>query len=234
MVDNILDCSKINLRVGSTGKNVETLQRILKEKKYYNGKIDGLFGELTEKGVKQLQKAQGNTPDGWFGPKTCKKLNNNTGGKTNKQLIEDGKAVPVLEKISGQKITDYKTLYNACKKGVYILYYNDIYTFKQELERVLNKKGLNCTDWAQLVMHGLKEIGFNEKYIRIVRGVVICKSGKAYGHVWLQLYINGKWVNYDPSAAAAHGYNIGSLICNKDYKVTNINPGWAVSDDGRT
>ena len=77
-------------------------------------------------------------------------------------------------------------------------------------------------------------MGFNKEHIRIVRGTVNCNNGNGFGHVWLQLYLNGEWVNYDLSAAAAHDYKVGTLICTRGHKVTNINPGWAVSDDGRT
>ena len=233
-----LQCEKINLRRGSKGDTVKELQGILKNKKYYTGVIDGDFGTLTEKAVKTLQKAQGNTPDGLFGPKTCKKyyeLNKKTDTDTKKETSNKTKLLTRFEKATKSTITDYKTLYNAFKKGVkYVLYYNDIYTLEQEITRVEKGQPLNCTDQAQLAMQLLQDLGYKKTMIRIVRGTVTCKSGKAYGHVWLQLYLNGKWTNYDPSAGSCHGYSMGQLICTRGYKITNINPAWAVSDDGRT
>ena len=223
-----LNCKNINLKKGSKGDTVKELQTILQEKKLYNGKIDGEYGPLTETAVKKLQKQQGNTQDGWFGPKTCQKLQTQeTNTKTN--LLQR------FEKATKTTITDYKTLYNAFGKVKYILYYNDIYTQGQEITRIEKGQPLNCTDQAQLAMQLLLDLGYNKNQVRIVRGVVTCKNGKGYGHIWLQINIDGKgWKNYDPSAKSAHGYGMGQLICTRGYKITNINPGWAISDDGKT
>ena len=70
------DCKTINLKYGSEGTLVTQLQTILSEKGYYYGKIDGIFGSMTENAVKKLQRVQGNSADGWFGQKTCQKLQN--------------------------------------------------------------------------------------------------------------------------------------------------------------
>jgi peptidoglycan hydrolase-like protein with peptidoglycan-binding domain len=233
------DCTKINLKKGSKGKQVEELQKILKEKKYYTRQVDGIYGKYTLEAVKKLQKAQGNSADGWFGPKTCKKLQQTKQEETEKTDThkETHKKTPLitrLEKATKTTITDHKTLYKAFKNIKYKLYYNDIYTTEQEITRIEKGLPLNCTDSAQIAMQALLDLEYNKNHIRIVRGVVICKSDKAFGHVWLQLYIDGKWVNYDPSAMSCHGYPMGKLICNKDHKITNINPAWAVTDDGKT
>ncbi|RAP51124.1 MAG: hypothetical protein BZ138_05960 [Methanosphaera sp. rholeuAM270] len=222
------DCKNINLKKGSKDtENVKKLQKILTEKGYYTGKIDGDFGKYTENAVKTLQKNQGNDPDGWFGPKTCAKLesNNTTAPPTT--------IIGRLEKASKTSIKTYKSLYNAFKKFKYDYYANDIYNTAEELKRVEQGKGLNCTDHAQLYMQAYKEAKYTDP-IRIVRGVVTCSNGKAYGHVWCQVYVDGAWLDVDPSAAAAHGYGIGTLICTRNKYITNINPGWAVSDDGIT
>lgn len=296
-----INCEKINLKKGNKGTEVKELQKILTEKRYYSGKLDGEYGELTEKAVKEYQKSQKLKQDGIFGPITCKKLNTNetetinstlkkgSKGEQVKQLqqklqklgyynaeidgeygtktvnavkqyqnyhnlISDGIYGPITQKVLqetqvlketntskklskalGQTIKDHGTLYIAVlKKGKYNYYNNDIYTYNQEIIRVQNGQGINCTDWAQLGMYTLIDMGFKKEHIRIVRGVVTCSSGKGFGHVWLQLYLNGAWVNYDLSAAAAHGYGIGKLICTRKYTITNINPAWAVSDDGKT
>lgn len=77
----MLDCKKINLKKGSTGTKVKELQIILQKKGYYDGVIDGEYGDLTVQAVKLLQRKQGNDPDGNFGPKTCSKLDQKTGTK---------------------------------------------------------------------------------------------------------------------------------------------------------
>lgn len=68
-----MDCSKVNLKIGSKGAEVKELQRYLTYLRYYDGLIDGVYGEYTKKAVQKMQKAYGNDPDGLFGPKTCKK-----------------------------------------------------------------------------------------------------------------------------------------------------------------
>ena len=296
-----MECDKINLKRGSKGDQVKQAQEILKKLGYYNGILDGDYGDLTIEAVKQFQKnTKGLAVDGILGPVTCKHLNKEdkettetlkkgskgeqvkklqnklkqlgyynaeTDGdygtktvnavktyQTYYNLVNDGICGPItqkainntktltetniskkLGKATGINIKDHGTLYQAAlKKGKYSYYNNDIYTYTQEVNRVCNGSGINCTDWAQLGMWTLIDMGFPRDQIRIVRGVVTCNSGKGFGHVWLQLYLNGAWVNYDLSAAAAHGYGIGRLICTRGYTVTNINPAWAISDDGIT
>lgn len=74
-----ITCDKINLKKGSKGEDVKELQTILQNKGYYVGRIDGYYGDMTLNAVIRLQKAQGNTPDGWFGKKTCQKLHQTSG-----------------------------------------------------------------------------------------------------------------------------------------------------------
>lgn len=216
------------LKKGSKGDNVKTLQQKLSDLGYYNGKVDSDYGTVTVNAVKTWQTYYNLKSDGVYGPLSQKVMNNT---KTLKETSNSKK----LGKALGVTIKDHGTLYQgAIKKGKYSYYNNDIYTYSQEINRVSNGSGINCTDWAQLGMSLLKEMGFNMDNLRIVRGVVTCKSGKSFGHVWLQLYLNGEWTNYDLSAAAAHGYSVQKLICVNGSYVTNINPGWAVSDDGIT
>jgi len=300
-----MNCENINLKRGDKGDTVQEVQKILKTRGYYTGKIDGEYGDLTVSSVKQFQKTiKGLATDGIVGPVTCKHLQKQDKDKeeatstplkkgskgdnvkqlqnklkqlgyytadtdgdygtktvnavktyqTYYNLVADGVCGPLtmkvltntkvltetsqskrLSKALGMTIRDHGTLYQAIlNKGLYVLYYNDIYTYEQELKRVENKQRLNCTDWAQLSMKTLIGMGYPQDQIRIVRGTVNCQSGKGFGHVWLQLYLNGEWKNYDPSAAAAHNYKVGSLICTRGYNITNINPGWAVVDDGKT
>lgn len=75
------DCNNTNLKLGDKGEKVTLLQTHLKTLGYYvsyNGhtlQVDGSFGTYTQWAVKQFQKATGHSQDGWFGPKTCKSLN---------------------------------------------------------------------------------------------------------------------------------------------------------------
>ena len=71
----MLNCTNINLKKGSKGDTVQEVQKILKTRGYYTGKIDGDYGPLTEEAVKKYQKSvKGLLVDGIVGPITCKKL----------------------------------------------------------------------------------------------------------------------------------------------------------------
>lgn len=56
--------------MGSTGPEVEMLQRILYSIGYDPGPIDGIFGPLTRNAVIRFQLDNGLVPDGIVGPKT--------------------------------------------------------------------------------------------------------------------------------------------------------------------
>lgn len=83
-----LNCTNINLKKGSTGDKVKELQTKLQNKGYYTRQIDGDYGTYTEQAVKNFQKANNLVVDGWVGPITCNKLQNNNGIYTNNKLCE--------------------------------------------------------------------------------------------------------------------------------------------------
>ncbi len=59
---------------GSTGEAVKQIQTALKNKGYYTGKIDGIFGKLTTAAVKKFQSDNGLKSDGIVGAETMRKL----------------------------------------------------------------------------------------------------------------------------------------------------------------
>lgn len=131
-----------------------------------------------------------------------------------------------LEKMSGIKINDYKTLYHV----IYVLFrYVFYYEDKKTQAQVLSSGEGNCVDLNQILYYALLEL-YSKEVVQIVRGVVQCSDGQ-YGHVWCRLKVNGKWINLDASAAAKNK-PIGSVICASVISVTNINPAWAVYDTG--
>lgn len=62
------------LRKGSTGIAVISWQNYLTMSGFYKGKVDGIFGPLTEQAVKDWQSANGLKADGIIGPKSWAKL----------------------------------------------------------------------------------------------------------------------------------------------------------------
>ena len=72
---NAINCPKINLKKGSKGNDVKTLQTMLKQLGYYTRQVDGEFGDFTKQAVEDYQRSTGTLAiDGVFGPVTCKKL----------------------------------------------------------------------------------------------------------------------------------------------------------------
>jgi len=63
-----------SLRRGSTGDDVITLQKKLKNWGYYGGSVDGIFGSRTEAAVEYFQRKNGLTVDGIVGPVTARAL----------------------------------------------------------------------------------------------------------------------------------------------------------------
>ena len=73
-----------SLKNGSTGSAVKAVQRRLRDLGYYNGEIDGEYGEGTERAVRAFQKANKLDVDGKVGSKTLARLNSSTAVATRK------------------------------------------------------------------------------------------------------------------------------------------------------
>ena len=78
-------------KVGSKGEDVKKIQNKLKEKGYYNGAVDGVFGNKTKDAVIKFQKDKGLTQDGIVGSKTLNALgitsqSNQTGKYSNNDV----------------------------------------------------------------------------------------------------------------------------------------------------
>ena len=73
-----MKCENMNCRKGSKGNDVEEIQTILKGLGFYQGKIDGDYGDMTVDAVKKYQRTKSLLTDGIVGPVTCKALNNST------------------------------------------------------------------------------------------------------------------------------------------------------------
>ena len=68
------DGSYVTLKRGDMGSLVTRLQRALKNAGYFNGNVDGYYGEDTELAVKRFQRDKGLTQDGKAGPSTQRYL----------------------------------------------------------------------------------------------------------------------------------------------------------------
>ena len=62
------------MRIGDENSDVKKLQQALRILGYYNGKMDGIYGDGTAKAVKAYQKAEGLEADGYAGERTVKSI----------------------------------------------------------------------------------------------------------------------------------------------------------------
>ena len=74
-----IPASAATYRKGSSGEAVRTIQQKLKRWGYYDGAVDGIYGNETVKAVKAFQKKNGLTADGICGKATQKALGMATG-----------------------------------------------------------------------------------------------------------------------------------------------------------
>jgi transglutaminase-like putative cysteine protease len=86
-------------------------------------------------------------------------------------------------------------IYNWVRDNInYAFYYNTKYGAAGTLTKRLG----NCCDTANLLVALARDAGINARY---VHGTCKFSSGNWYGHVWAQVYVNGKWVNADATSS---------------------------------
>ncbi len=75
--------------------------------------------------------------------------------------------------------------------------YSFYYNTKYGAVGTLAKRTGNCCDTAHLLIALERAAGIPARY---VHGYCKFSSGKWYGHVWAQVYVNGKWYNADATS----------------------------------
>ena len=72
--------------------------------------------------------------------------------------------------------------------------YSFYYNTKYGASGTLKKRTGNCCDTSNLMVALARAAGIQARYLH---GTCKFSSGTWYGHVWAQLYVNGKWLNAD-------------------------------------
>ena len=86
-------------------------------------------------------------------------------------------------------------IYNWVRDNInYTFYYNTKYGANGTLQKRLG----NCCDTSNLLVALARTAGIQARY---VHGTCKFSSGNWYGHVWAQVYVNGKWVNADATSS---------------------------------
>lgn len=145
-----------------------------------------------------------------------------------KTKTEDQKYIDLFSDAVGKKITSFQQGYEAIKNRGYILYYNDVYDMSTALNRLKNRKGINCCDISQLLYRLAKAFGLEVHYVHLM-----CKSGT--GHIIIKVRKKGdsKWTWVDGAAALSSGKDYGSGWCYNG-RVVCEDDRWLLSDDGKT
>ncbi|UFU00377.1 N-acetylmuramoyl-L-alanine amidase [Radiobacillus kanasensis] len=94
------------LKEGSRGTAVKERQKRLKELGFYTGRIDGIFGPLTEKAVIEFQKAEGIGVDGIIGPVTLGRLKNPQSTKKKYYTVERGDILSRIAQEFNSSVSD--------------------------------------------------------------------------------------------------------------------------------
>jgi hypothetical protein len=115
---SILEGGSVLLKRGSRGNDVKTLQTNLTKLGFPCGSIDGIFGEKTEKAVREFQKKHGLSIDGIAGPKTLGKIAELLKPKSETEELKD--KIKALEKhikdLTEQKNTAVISRQNALER----------------------------------------------------------------------------------------------------------------------
>ncbi len=74
---------------GSSGSVVREIQSRLSDWGYYNGSVDGVYGNLTYNAVKYFQRTNGLSADGVCGPKTLAAMGISSGGTSSSAYAND-------------------------------------------------------------------------------------------------------------------------------------------------
>ena len=82
-------------------------------------------------------------------------------------------------------------IFNWVRDNISYSYY---YNTKYGAEGTLKSRSANCCDTSNLLVALARSAGISARY---VHGNCQFSSGNWYGHVWAQLYVNGKWVSAD-------------------------------------
>lgn len=103
-----------------------------------------------------------------------------------------------------KKITSGATTYTAKATKIFNwvrdnLAYSFYYNTKYGAVKTLQYKKGNCVDHAHLVNALMRAVGIKSRYVHVNAKFT---SGNTYGHVFSEVYINGKWVKADATSSS--------------------------------
>ncbi len=176
------------LKLGSTGDQVKKLQQWLTENNFYNGEIDGNFGNDTEAAVKAFQKEVGLNEDGQVGDYTLLAMQQwdeyadaVTNSDSSSSSSSSDKVYASVSKSSKAKATTSKKATTKTKtstKRTYSTRYSG-YT-----------NGMDCWAMSSYLSSKLRSQGYSVRTIQYA-------TSMSSRHRSVQYYNGNSWVNYD-------------------------------------
>jgi len=224
------------LQYGLSGSDVLDLKKMLNNLKFRddNGKSlntnTNVFDVPCRQALKRGQRKLGLVDDGIYGPISQIAFPNYDPSKP--VLVTPSKSTTQLEWESALRktFTTPKQAYNLIIGTGYGHYNDDCLSYIEvlaSLKGTIAKKP-NCTDICQAFKKLLDAMGFKTRYIH-----KICQSGE--GHITLEIFIDGGWVEIDPAAAISVGsqYSWGNVWCPNPRERWISNEAWLTGpDDG--
>jgi transglutaminase-like putative cysteine protease len=103
-----------------------------------------------------------------------------------------------------KKITSGATTYTAKATKIFNwvrdnLAYSFYYNTKYGAVKTLQYKKGNCVDHAHLINALMRAVGIKSRYVHVNAKFT---SGNTYGHVFSEVYLNGKWVKADATSSS--------------------------------
>lgn len=147
-------------KLGSSGDEVKKIQKKLKELGYYNGSVDGIYGQNTKKAVTSFQRNCGITADGICGSKTLLYLGLSGGSSSGSNSTQYSNAdVELLAKVISAEARG-ESYEGQVAVGAVILNRVAHPSFPDSLSGVIYQKGafscVNDSNWYQPVSESSK------------------------------------------------------------------------------
>lgn len=102
----------------------------------------------------------------------------------------------IAQTLTLSELTPYETADSLFTYVRDICEYTFYYNTKYGAVNTLKRKKANCIDQTHLLIAMARSVGIPARYIHAQ-----CKfSDMTVGHIWAQLYINGKWYTADPTS----------------------------------
>ncbi len=161
------------LKLGATGDQVKEVQQWLYDYGYYNGSVDGNFGNDTDKAVRIFQEEAGIQIDGVVGDETKKAM------EKWDQYLAQVQAYSESQGTSTSSVSSNKRSYAKSFRTVY---------------RSSGGRGTgDCWDNSAALYKKLTSSGSKARIIQYA-------TSQSSRHRSVQVYSNGEWTNYDYKA----------------------------------